>query len=202
LSPDVNGDFHMNENTQGSCHGRAECMIAASSAHRIGAITAIVNRTRLFFSHSLWHIRQKGLVGTFRLTLLKLMPSKEPKWAKDAGRLDKQFESVLNLQPGEWVQIRPEDEIMLTLDANRKNRGLLWMNGMRRFCGGEFRVYKRLRRILLESTGEYREIKNTVLLEGVNCDGKEFNGCDRSCFHYWREIWLKRIPEPAGKNTK
>lgn len=86
------------------------------------------------------------------------------------------------------------DEILATLDRNRRHKGLLWMTGMSKYCGQPFRVYRRVRRITLESNGEQRTMKNTVLLEGVMCDGREFGGCDRSCFHFWREAWLRRIP--------
>ncbi|MCK4793403.1 MAG: hypothetical protein KAV87_57270 [Desulfobacteraceae bacterium] len=104
-------------------------------------------------------------------------------------------EQVLNLKPGELVEVKSEEEILATLDENKKNKGLLWMAGMRNFCGKRFRVFKKLETILLESNGEYRKMKNTVLLEGVMCTGEEFYGCDRSCFHYWREVWLKRVEE-------
>jgi hypothetical protein len=33
----------------------------------------------------------------------------------------------------------------------------------------------------------------TVFLEGVYCDGKRHNDCDRSCLLFWREAWLKRV---------
>jgi hypothetical protein len=104
-------------------------------------------------------------------------------------------DEVLGLQTGELVEVKSEEEIIATLDPHGKERGLLWMPEMRRFCGKRFRVFKRLGPILLESTGEFREVKNTVLLEGVMCDGEGFYGCTRSCFHFWREVWLKRVEE-------
>jgi hypothetical protein len=71
----------------------------------------------------------------------------------------------------------------------------LWMTGMRKFCGKRYRVFKRIENILLETNGDSRKMTNTVILEGVMCDGAKFGGCDRSCFHFWREAWLKRIEE-------
>ena len=100
---------------------------------------------------------------------------------------------TLALQPGEWVEVKSEAQILATLDEHRRLGGLLWMAGQERCCGKRYRVFKRVERILLESTGEYRRVKNTVFLEGALCDGKPFNGCDRSCFFFWREAWLKRI---------
>jgi hypothetical protein len=103
------------------------------------------------------------------------------------------IQETLALQPGELVEVRPIEEILATLDRHRRHKGLLWMTGMRKHCGRQYRVYRRVQRITLESNGELRNMKNTVLLEGVMCDGREFGGCDRSCFHFWREAWLRRV---------
>lgn len=102
-------------------------------------------------------------------------------------------QETLALQPGELVEVKSIDEILATLDRDRRHKGLRWMTGMSRHCGRQYRVYRRVQRITLEHSGEQRHMKNTVLLEGVMCDGKDFGGCDRSCFHFWREAWLRRI---------
>jgi hypothetical protein len=102
---------------------------------------------------------------------------------------------VLDLQPGELVEVKSIDEILATLDPDRKFKGLLWMTGMRKYCGKRYRVFKRIENILLETNGDLRRMTNTVILEGVMCDGVEFGACDRSCFHFWREAWLKRVEE-------
>ncbi len=100
---------------------------------------------------------------------------------------------VLDLQPGEYVQVRSLDEIRATLDENGKYKGLLFMPEMEDFCGKKCRVFKKVRSITLESNGEVRILKSpTVFLEGVYCDGKRHHGCDRSCLLFWREAWLKR----------
>jgi hypothetical protein len=99
------------------------------------------------------------------------------------------------LRPGELVEVKSIDQILTTLDKRRRHDGLLWMVGMRKFCGKRYRVFKRVETIMLENNGESRKMKNTVLLEGVMCDGSEFCACDRSCFHFWREAWLRRVVE-------
>jgi hypothetical protein len=105
---------------------------------------------------------------------------------------------VLNLQPGDWVKVRSPDQIFTTLDAEGKNKGLSFTREMLKFCGKEFKVYKRLGRMVLEATGEMRTMRApTVLLEGVFCDGEFHGGCDRSCFCFWREAWLERTTTPA-----
>jgi len=103
-------------------------------------------------------------------------------------------EEHLNLQPGELVEVRSEKEIFATLDHEGKLNGLRFNPEMRKYCGGRFGVYRRLEKIILETTGELRTVRTpTVLLEGVFCDGEAHGGCDRSCFCFWREAWLKRV---------
>jgi len=100
----------------------------------------------------------------------------------------------LNLQPGEWVEVRPINEIFATLDRDGKLRGLRFNPEMEAFCGKRFKVYKRLDKMIVESTGELRKIRApTVLLDGVFCNGKAQGGCDRSCFCFWREAWVRRV---------
>lgn len=99
-----------------------------------------------------------------------------------------------DFKPGEWVEVLSEKEIFDTLDSQGKLKGLRFPPEMGKFCGKRFKVYKRLDKILLETTGELRKIRTpTVILEGVFCDGSAHGGCDRSCFCFWREAWLKRV---------
>lgn len=53
---------------------------------------------------------------------------------------------------------------------------------------------------MLENNGEIRKLKNTVLLDGVMCEN--LYGCDRSCFHFWREAWLRRVESRTDRVTK
>jgi hypothetical protein len=104
---------------------------------------------------------------------------------------------ILNLKLNEWVEVRSAKEIFATLDTRGKLRGLTFTPEMTKFCGKRFKVYKKLNKIILEATGELRRIRSpTVLLEGVFCDGKAHGDCDRSCFSFWREEWLKRTNQP------
>jgi hypothetical protein len=106
---------------------------------------------------------------------------------------------VLNLEPGEWVEVRPAKEIQATLDARGRLRGLIFMAEMQQFCGKRFRVFKKVKTIVLETNQEMRKIGSpTVFLEGALCDGSYHGGCDRTCFMFWREEWLRRIPPPGN----
>lgn len=103
---------------------------------------------------------------------------------------------ALNLRPGDIVEVRTEKEIFSTLDENDKHKGLQFTREMRKYCGKRFKVLRRVNKILVETTGELRSIKEpTVILDGVICDGSFHGNCDRMCFCFWREIWLKKINE-------
>jgi hypothetical protein len=101
-------------------------------------------------------------------------------------------ETVLALQPGEFVEVKSDSEIAATLDARGTLRGLAFLPAMRPFCGKRFVVLRRVERIYLEESAKTRKMKSTVLLNGAMCDGL-LMGCDRSCFFYWREDWLRRV---------
>lgn len=101
---------------------------------------------------------------------------------------------TLNLQPGELVEVKSMRELLTTLDASGKNRGLEFVPDMAKYCGKRYRVLKRLDRMMNTKTRKNRQIANTVILEGVTCDGKS-QGCQRTCYCLWREIWLKRVME-------
>lgn len=140
--------------------------------------------------------------GVFEMIGLTVMPlwrkatSRIPR-RRLAGSLTRTPTEALGLQPGELVEIRPAAEIAATLDKNGKNRGLTCDFGMCQYSGGTYRVRNRLDRMISEPTGEMKEVKNTVVLEGLYClCWNVFGGCPRSDHMYWREIWLKRAAGP------
>jgi hypothetical protein len=100
----------------------------------------------------------------------------------------------LNLQPGELVQVKSIESIIETLDGSAHNRGLSFTPDMRLLCGGRQRVDRRLDKIIVDGTGEMRQLRNTVYLKdsGCGCSHVAFGGCPRREFTYWREIWLRR----------
>lgn len=105
---------------------------------------------------------------------------------KDSGEM-------LNLQPGELVQVRTKEEIMTTLDSGQRNRGLWFDSEMLPYCGGIYRVLRRVQHILDEKTGKMIHMKRPcIVLEGVVCRSDYHRLCPRSIYPYWRESWLKR----------
>lgn len=99
----------------------------------------------------------------------------------------------LNLAPGEWVEIKSREEIEATLNAEAKNRGLGFDKEMLEYCGRRYRVGAPLERIISEQTGEMVPLRNTVILDGVTCQGHCWRNCPRNSYLFWREIWLKRV---------
>lgn len=136
----------------------------------------------------IWRIEMIGL-RDFASTILLRKAAK--KRAANAGNTN---QDDLDLQPGQLVEVKSIKEIFATLDDQDKLAGLRFNPEMTKFCGQKFKVFKRLNKIIIESTGELRRIRiPTVILEGVYCDGQSHGNCDRSCFCFWREAWLMRV---------
>ena len=99
----------------------------------------------------------------------------------------------------EWVEVLDADKIRRTVDRKGRNCGLSFEPDMVRYTGQRFQVAKRITRIVREETGQMVPISNTVVLDGVYCQGVCAKNCPRANPHYWREAWLKRV-EP-GKSV-
>jgi hypothetical protein len=103
--------------------------------------------------------------------------------------------TVLDIQPGELVQIKNKHEIEQTLNSQFKNRGLWFDKEMTRFCGGTYRVRARVDRQIDERTGKMTAFGTPcITLEGVTATGEYFEFAPLDERIYWREIWLERIP--------
>ena len=189
------------EMNQESCHGIFECLFTGSDRCNMSPLLTTHQKYR---SYILWWLENLGWRATVRHLFVRIFKpyshiKNQPLLSEEGSRRGA-CDEVLGLQPGELVEVKSVDEIMATLDTSRRNKGLRWMTGMTKYCGNQYRVLKKVERIILESNGELRKMKNTVLLDGVMCDGRAFNGCDRSCFHFWREVWLRRTPEIARED--
>jgi hypothetical protein len=147
------------------------------------------------------NLKEHGLLGTGRKAWSKLFLNGKSFGPQQALRPvgSEDYSQVLGLQPGEIVEVKSEEEIRRTLDATGKNRNLGFMPEMWDYCGRQLPVLKRVEKICLEN--EYRTVRrleNTVILEGAFCKGSGI-GCDRACFYFWRECWLKRTSGTAPK---
>ena len=103
----------------------------------------------------------------------------------------------LNLKAGEWVEVKSMENIVQTLDKAANNRGLWFSPDMRLSCGQRRQIEKRIEKIIVDGTGEMRQLRNTVFIEGslCGCPHVAFGGCSRGEYVYWREIWLRRAGE-------
>ncbi|HEY8524094.1 MAG TPA: hypothetical protein VIL48_03960 [Acidimicrobiales bacterium] len=121
------------------------------------------------------------------------------RWRFVSGALTRTPTGRTDLQPGELVRIKPQAEIMATLDTRLRNRGLGFEEEMARHCGREARVLRRVERCIDERTGRLLEMQNPcIVLEGVVCEGAYNARCPRGIYSFWREIWLERVEQPGG----
>lgn len=111
--------------------------------------------------------------------------------------------STLDLQQGEWVRVKRFETIRSTCDARNLNRGMTFDKEMVPYCGGTYRVLRRVTKIINEKTGRMQELKNpSIILDSVVCHARYSDDrlfCPRAVYPYWREIWLERIEAtPSG----
>lgn len=95
------------------------------------------------------------------------------------------------------VEVRSEEEILRTLDAEGKLDGLPFMPEMLGFCGRRYRVRARAHRACdTIDWQQFRRMESAVHLEDLRCDGSAHGGCQAGCLLFWKEAWLRRV-EPG-----
>lgn len=143
-------------------------------------------------------LRQDGIGAAIRKSFGFISSRVSPKPVVKKTVAPPDIMETLNLQPGDLVQIKTREEIEATLDAAGKHRGMAFVpTEMLSHCGKTYKVHKRVEKIFLEESKQNRKLKNTVLLDGVQCQGIGLD-CDRSCFLFWRETWLKKVERPEA----
>jgi len=142
----------------------------------------------------LWNLRNRGLRYTLHATFAPQIAAFRERFEGRKGTVRTPVceDEVLDLKPGDMVEVKSLPEILKTLDDKGRFHGLVFTPEMRKHCSRQYRVFKRLELMFDEYHKSQRRVKNTVLLEGVVCGGAGL-GCDRSCFLYWREAWLRRV---------
>lgn len=104
----------------------------------------------------------------------------------------------VGLKAGDSVRVKTPAEIALTLNQKGRNRGLWFDREMVPFCGGTFRVRRRLKQFINEQDGSMIRLTSDCLtLDGVVCSGDRSSSrwfCPREIYPYWRESWLERAP--------
>ncbi|SJM92485.1 conserved hypothetical protein [Crenothrix polyspora] len=104
----------------------------------------------------------------------------------------------MNMQVGEWIEVRSKEEILGTLDKMGRMEGLPFMPQMFEYCGKRFKVYKRAHKTCdFVYTMQSRSLPNGVHLD-LRCDGAAYGGCQHTCLLYWKEAWLKRVDDDSS----
>ncbi len=98
---------------------------------------------------------------------------------------------------GEMVVVRGLPEILATLDRDGTLHGLPFMPEMAKCCGRKFRILRRVERVFLDHYGYVARLRNTVLLEGLRCNGVAHDGCQMGCALLWKEAWLRPAASPV-----
>lgn len=120
-----------------------------------------------------------------------------------AGNKKKTPQMSLNLEPGDLVRIKSSQEISETLDSRGKNAGLAFRPVMVPYCGGQYRVVRRVNRIISPESGKMLRLGgNCVILEGVVCTGDVRRFCPRMVYTYWRDIWLTKVQAGTAKSPE
>ena len=105
--------------------------------------------------------------------------------------------AALSLQPGDMVRVKSHAEIIRTVNTANQNRGMSWDAELSVYCGGTYRVLKRVSRIVDEKAGMMLEFKTpSIILDSVVCQARYSNCrmfCPRALYPYWREIWLEKV---------
>jgi hypothetical protein len=103
------------------------------------------------------------------------------------------------LRAGDIVEVRSEEEILQSLDADGKLGGLPFMPEMLGFCGRRYRVRARAHKACdTIDWQQFREMESTVHLEDLRCDGSAHGGCQAGCLLFWREAWLRPVDSVEG----
>jgi hypothetical protein len=134
----------------------------------------------------------RSLLGMFWLMGLRKSGKILRSVFRGKGPLKSADPAPLGLRPGQWVKVKSREEIQRTLDASGRHKGLPFSGEMSEFCGRRLKVKVRVDRIIDESTGRMRQIKDTVILESAVCD--RYLGCARGMPLLWREAWLELQP--------
>ena len=112
----------------------------------------------------------------------------------------------LGLQPGERVRVKSHEEIKQTINAGGKNRGMWYDHEMVKFSGHEYRVARRVDKIIDEVSGKMLHMKQPcIVLDKVWCTAEYTDGrllCRRAVTTYWRENWLERAEDKSKDQVR
>jgi hypothetical protein len=100
---------------------------------------------------------------------------------------------IVDVAPGQFVEVRKKDEIMRTLSPENRNRSMEFGSEMVPYCGRRAPVNRHIQRIIDESTGKMIKLSDCVVLDNVVCQGIYHRFCPREIDIYWRSAWLRTL---------
>ena len=101
---------------------------------------------------------------------------------------------------GQWVKVKPADEILKILDGSGTTAGLPMMPEMVALCGQSFRVRAANKACVKRDSVSIEALSDTYLLETAErCDGAGHGGCQMGCKFYWHARWLEPAQQPTSK---
>ena len=108
------------------------------------------------------------------------------------------------LSIGDMVRVKSPQEIRGTLGSDNRCEGLGYMpTVMDKYCGGTYRVKKLVHLFFDERRQRLCKLRHVVILEAVYCEPPltgeaSWSGCDRTCYLFWKDTWLEKIPDGAA----
>ncbi len=165
----------------------SELLKATNHLSRLGRLKVCLNDVRVGNCSAIQMVQRVGIWLFWRIRRVFLGP-----YARGVNK-STPVEN-LALKSGELVEVKSIQCITETLDAAARNRGLFFSPNMSFLCEKEKRVINRIDKIIVDGTGEMRQMRNTVFLDGSHCGCPyvALGGCSRGEYAYWREIWLRR----------
>jgi len=109
---------------------------------------------------------------------------------------------ALGLRAGDWIEVRPLEDVLATLDAQGCLDAMPFMPEMARFCGRRFQVFRTAHKTcdtIRSFTG--RRLEDAVHLAGLRCDGGFHGSCQAGCLIFWKEAWLRRVDGSGDADT-
>lgn len=111
--------------------------------------------------------------------------------ARESAKL---YAPTVPFKKGDLVLIRSKEEILSTLDPFNELKGCSFLPEMFQYCGSEQHIFRVMEHFMDERDYKLKKTRGIILLENVFCNGTPvFGTCDRCCFLFWREEWLKKV---------
>jgi hypothetical protein len=134
-----------------------------------------------------------------RVVRRRLFPGRKSETLVGApGRKSK---GALGLGSGDWVNVKSAGGVVESLDEHGRNCGLGFTPTMIPALGQRRQVLFPIRKIILEQDGRMVHLSNTVVLDGVVCEGNCVNECPRAEYLFWRESWLDHADGPLSSSV-